>query len=183
MSRKLFSLAALASAVLCIGTCVLWVRSYWQQDSIEVQTRTRRVTVLSTGGGWVVEWFGFAPLPHGISWQWRSEPEPPSFRAFVRPEGFYRAGFGYRRLGVMGLAVHDLAWPSWSVALLMLATPAVWLALHLRRLRMVKRTCARLCSSCGYDLRATPDRCPECGVIPAAGGLPGGDRRRGGGGL
>ena len=33
-ASKLFTLAAGVSAVLCVGVCVLWVRSYWRQDFI-----------------------------------------------------------------------------------------------------------------------------------------------------
>jgi hypothetical protein len=43
--------------------------------------------------------------------------------------------------------------------------PALWLATHHQRVKAA-RASAGHCPTCGYDLRATPTRCPEWGTTP-----------------
>jgi len=38
--------------------------------------------------------------------------------------------------------------------------------LNRKRERQIRANQARVCTECGYDLRATPHRCPECGTVP-----------------
>jgi hypothetical protein len=52
--------------------------------------------------------------------------------------------------------------PAWILVALSAVLPAVWLW---RAVRLRLRPRAGHCRRCGYDLRATPDRCPECGEV------------------
>jgi hypothetical protein len=57
--------------------------------------------------------------------------------------------------------------PWWAIVILLLALPAaraVALASRAAQRRAAIR--AGQCPKCGYDLRATPHRCPECGATP-----------------
>jgi hypothetical protein len=58
--------------------------------------------------------------------------------------------------------------PHWFVVAPASVLPALWLRRCRRERRGRVRAASGLCRGCGYDLRASPGRCPECG---AAGGL------------
>ena len=53
---------------------------------------------------------------------------------------------------------NELIVPFWSVALVLAGVFA--LLIRLTRPRLTPG----LCATCGYDLRASPDRCPACGA-------------------
>jgi len=53
--------------------------------------------------------------------------------------------------------------PGWFILLTSAILPILCVICRLRRRLRLR---AGLCPRCGYDLRATPDRCPECGAIP-----------------
>jgi hypothetical protein len=71
---------------------------------------------------------------------------------------------GPGRAGSVELRMDFFFIPIWLlVALAMLPALIGWVwAVRVRRLRARRG----MCTTCGYDLRGTPERCPECGSIP-----------------
>jgi len=62
--------------------------------------------------------------------------------------------------------------PYWLIILICIVPSAWWLlVLRQKRLRAARALNGR-CLSCGYDLRATPERCPECGATTEIKRLP-----------
>jgi hypothetical protein len=86
----------------------------------------------------------------GIDWRWNNVPKyaPPA-------------------LGRRDSVNHLMSIPYWLPALLALAIAWRVDVRHWRaRWKARRRVRAGLCARCGYDVRATPTRCPECGWEP-----------------
>lgn len=113
--------------------------------------------------GW--RWFG-GGIAAGRQWAPSIRPYYFPYRA---PDGFITwLGFGFRTKTIdSGPVRHrqvSVMFPYWLVATLLAVWPgALLFALSRRR----SRSTVGLCANCGYDLRASPDRCPECGTAVA----------------
>lgn len=80
---------------------------------------------------------------------------------------FYPSGRGATRAEFAGTVLTQLVAPALGVLFLWGAV-GDWLSLG----RRARRRRAGSCPGCGYDLRATPERCPECGAECGAAAAP-----------
>ena len=165
MKRRLFNIAFMVSLVLCVTTAALWVRSYWKSDAVIYFSPSGHHGVQWAGGVLIIGTDDAGQPRRGLKLDsWNS--------AGLNTNSFpwWRLGFGYERtvttFATQG-AIHArrLFVPLWSVVAAFAVLP-LWRAVVFSRARRRKRLGG--CPTCGYDLRATPDRCPECGAVPQA---------------
>jgi hypothetical protein len=105
-------------------------------------------------------------MPLGVAWD-RSKPEGYLEARRSPTTLFNRVGFALDNVRYQTCQLRGFACPYWFITLLTAILPAARLVGCWRRARRLRMR-PGICQYCGYDCRATPDRCPECGSRIAA---------------
>lgn len=172
MIRRLGKSVALLCLLLAIVAVFTWVRIGGYDEHYALALRGRVVFVsISRDWGISVDWLsGYSRAELGTAF---SSPQRPVLIA--RPRGekdlglvIVRHGMGrYMQNASAGSAValHGVRAHWHSLLICLCIAPILWLYHFIQaRLVMERRKKRGLCLGCGYDLRATTGRCPECGA-------------------
>jgi hypothetical protein len=190
--RRLFILGLVVSTLLCVGTAALALRTYWVGYAISYSGPIRDDRMMSfsvhTDRGLLLSTWGTQYLRPGRENEYESEireNDPAWHEGWQIESGEAVAYSGPKALakGLWKFQFWSQEWPAhrtdmnrWkqrqAIAWFPLWVPMVALGLWplaeaFRRQRSRKRRSLGHCSHCGYDLRASRKRCPECGTVIA----------------
>lgn len=173
---RLIATAALP-ILLSAAVAVLWVRSHWKMDQIGRYSPTRSIICCSWGG--ILEFtvcpsyvgpHAYPDQPKATQWSYMSERLSdlggPNFR-IARYRQLAWLGFAYDPNSLITRSYLGLYYSGYRVyvphyfLILLILSPLFWELIKQRRYR--RRSAAGRCIICGYDLRASKQRCPECG--------------------
>jgi hypothetical protein len=149
----------------------MWARSKGHDDEVTLESGADRTFSVGSGPNGVrcfvwledpihaeLKWelnTRTGPFIQGMSWDWPKE-------SIWNHLGFWYFN-EYYQFQEYARRVFMVACPYWLPALALLVLPVLRARSWRRdRLRMRRGLCVR----CAYDLRATPERCPECGAVP-----------------
>jgi hypothetical protein len=159
VKRLLFKVLAGVSLVMFIATVGLWMDSYHHGVGFEGKSPNRFLLFGTIYGG-----FQYLRIDEDITSDYStpgwfcSNPYPP---IVVRTYG----GFGIDNFGNFRCLAVDI--PAYPAAVLFGIFPGLKLHRRVRQQPQARRSREQRCPACRYDLRATPQRCPECGTAPA----------------
>jgi hypothetical protein len=173
VKRRLLNLLTALSMLLCVAACMMWMRSDRTRDCLSASGPHWASAVESDAGrlSVVITWYEAPkPLP---GWQFALHHQELYWDPTLIPPVWAAFGFeGRREIGLPSMASRQ---PRWTLSALTVPYWAVFGAgLPAPLLTLMRRVCGRWrrgqgrCPVCSYDLRATPNRCPECGTVAAS---------------
>jgi hypothetical protein len=202
MTRRLFTFISALSLLLCVSTCVLRVLAAiaptpvfrlglpcgrWSAvttaGAVGIDEEPRRLREYRELNERLVALLlaaDQAEQDYYRRWDFHAKPPGPArlreaelAKVFAMYDETWREYETARATPPGPFATYSLPW--WTLAMTFSGLPVVWLRLASVQRRRAWRGRSGLCPTCGYDLRASPDRCPECGMVPAVKGAGGRD--------
>lgn len=168
------------SVVLLLTTAAMWVRSHrvrdygfvwvvWPGD--EAGRRWVKLDGDSGGGQVEISWKVWTDADRRLlqkesglgaaAYHYSAfDDVPRSYARSYPPTEWNAIGFRW----YSGATHSSVCFPYWLVLLVCAGAPAAWWMGRRRRRQRLELERAGRCVGCGYDLRATPERCPECGL-------------------
>ena len=179
LSRHLKLVASAASLLLCVLAAIVWAHSYHHHDSFVSRSDELESSMSSALGTVRLVHAKVGSTARRVDPGWESRVIRPPTHALAR---LFFSTSRERELCVLGLCYlsgdlrnplrstnvplipyQALVLPYWTICAILTVLPVHQFMSEMRRRR---RTGTRVCAACGYDLRATPHRCPEGGATP-----------------